>query len=70
MTVVYIIGGAFSAVMWLGLLKVLLLEPILFYRHDRKRRAAEPRVPARATRPSRVRWGAGGYRTPGFPTRA
>ena len=69
MTVLYVIGGAFSAVMWLGLLKILLLEPILFYRHDRKRRAAEPRVPAHAAG-VRVRWGAGGYRTPGFPSRA
>ena len=70
MMVLYIIGGAFSAVMWLGLLKVLVVEPILFFRHKRNGRAAERRVPARAASSARVRWGAGGYRTPGFPTRA
>jgi hypothetical protein len=39
MTALYIIGGALSAVMWLGLIYVMVVEPVRRYRHGTR---AEP----------------------------
>ena len=66
----YIIGGAISAAMWIGLIYFMVVEPIRLYLHNRKLRPVEPRVLTRSVRPARVRSAAGRYRSPGFPTRA
>jgi hypothetical protein len=36
MTAFYIIGGAISAAMWIGLIYVVVVEPVRLYLRDRK----------------------------------
>jgi hypothetical protein len=42
MTALYIIGGALSAVMWLGLIYVMIVDPVRRYLRWRHGTPAEP----------------------------
>ncbi len=49
MTALYIIGGTFSAVMWLGLIYVMVVAPVRRYLRRRHATPVEPDQAALAT---------------------
>jgi hypothetical protein len=54
MTVLYIIGAALSAAMWLGLIYVMVVEPTRLYLRKRAVRPADPRFTSIELGPSRL----------------
>ena len=68
MDALYIVAGPIAAGLWIGLLYLLVLEPIRLCSQDRRARQAEPgvsaRVAVRSAERFQVRWGGGSYRDP------